>query len=289
MEVFFEELKEITSLVQMEVAFEVQHANNKLDELPSHFTGRHMYYQLSNNFGYKASLRNDQGAIELKEIAEFEREQQIKPPYFKAFQVFWRIYYSKLVIPNAREDVCNDCFSLWHMFCYYSTRVACQRADGIEEIEDNKDKINHYKSQEVAVQLALVHVECAKAQRKYFNEISSVPGGNVIACDFMQNLGLPYLGFEQSGATYYYLPLTVFVFGVVNIQTKHLHRFVYNKGKGEKGGNNIASMLYKYLQIYGMLQNDGSKLLKVVVDNCLGQNKVSAVGHVICGKKEKKR
>jgi hypothetical protein len=278
LEVFFENLKELaapraTRMVRMEVGMDVRDADEELDELPSHFTGRHLYARLCSEFGYTASLKNDKGAIQLTLVEGFEGEL-IEPPCLKTFQSYWKKNYPKLIIPNAREDVCNDCFILSHSFRYFASK----RRNGEQNTEEQEDEeaANQYESQEAAVKQASVHVERAEAQRKYFNSITDAGGEDtdLIVCDFMQNLGLPYLGSEQSGATYYYSPLNVFVFGIVDMRTKRLHAFVYDEGKGKKGGNNVASMLHDYLRLYGMLDST-SKHLKVVMDNCAGQNKVS--------------
>jgi hypothetical protein len=274
LEVFFEELKAMASpratrMVRMEIGMEVRDAEQELDELPSHFTGRHLYARFCEELGYKASLKNDKGAIEITPIPNFEGEQH-KPPCLSTFQLFWQRNYPKMVIPNAREDVCNDCFVYAHSFRYFCSRAANHNND--ESSDD--EEVNGYENQEAAVAKASIHVERAAAQRKYFNEISESAEGDVLVCDFMQNLGIPYLGAEQSGATYYYSPLNVFVFGVVDMRTQRLHAFVYDEGTGKKGGNNVASMIVEYLSIYGMLQNNKKKL-KIVMDNCSGQNKVS--------------
>jgi hypothetical protein len=87
---------------------------------------------------------------------------------------------------------------------------------------------------EKAVEQANIHVKRAKAQREYFNQIAR-EDGIVLVMDFMQNLGLPYLGAEQAGATYYFSPLTVNVFGVVDMESGHLVAFCYHEGVGAKG------------------------------------------------------
>jgi len=100
--------------------------------------------------------------------------------------------------------------------------------------------------------------------------------------DYMQNLGVPYFGSEQPGPTYYYSLLNVNVFGVVDMIAQKLHVFCYDEGYGGKGGNDVASMVMEYLKVYNLLHYDDAgkpkalPSLKIVVDNCVGQNKVSA-------------
>jgi hypothetical protein len=47
-----------------------------------------------------------------------------------------------------------------------------------------------------------------------------------------------------------------------------------NEGEGGKGGNNVTSLLHKYLSGRGMLDAENPVLsLDIVMDNCSGQNK----------------
>ena len=72
--------------------------------------------------------------------------------------------------------------------------------------------------------------------------------------DFSQNCELPYFGGNQAGPTYYYSPLTVNVFGLVNTAmgpSGHLAAFVYSEIEGKKGARNVASMIMIFLQLKG--------------------------------------
>ena len=68
--------------------------------------------------------------------------------------------------------------------------------------------------------------------------------------DYAQNVQCPQFGSEQPGETYYYSPLTINVFGVVdgNTATEHLVAYCYHEGQGGKGGDNVVSMLYDFLK-----------------------------------------
>jgi hypothetical protein len=98
---------------------------------------------------------------------------------------------------------------------------------------------------------------------------------------WLQNMGLPYLGQDQPGATYYFLPLNVYCFGIVDQSTQRLHAFCYHEGVAAKGGNNVASMIIGYLSMTCCLQcNENNEpicrhSLTLFMDNCSGQNKVS--------------
>jgi len=95
-----------------------------------------------------------------------------------------------------------------------------------------------------------------------------------VIVDFAQNMELPLFGAEQPGETYYYTPLTINAFGIVDcsVEPVHLHYYLYEEFVGRKGGNNVASLIMLYLQQRGFLQRSSRKLV-LVMDNCAGQNK----------------
>jgi hypothetical protein len=102
-----------------------------------------------------------------------------------------------------------------------------------------------------------------------------------LVADYAQNLGLPHFGGEQPGDTYYFSPLAVYCFGVVDASRSPevLHCFGYTEDQGSKGGNNVASLLLRALHQLEILE-DGkcAKHLSFIMDNCSGQNKN---GHVL--------
>ena len=98
--------------------------------------------------------------------------------------------------------------------------------------------------------------------------------------DFSQNGKLLCFGENQAGPTYYYSPLTVNIFGLVDtaMGSGHLTAFVYGEIEGRKGARNVASMLMVYLKDKGWLdQKNPGKELTICADNCTGQNKVSNI------------
>jgi hypothetical protein len=91
---------------------------------------------------------------------------------------------------------------------------------------------------------------------------------------------VPHFGSSQPGETYYYTPLTVYAFGVVDCADEdHCYVHMYPEGDGAKGGNNVASLLMKTLRKLDLLKvdEDGKPLkgkeLNIIFDNCPGQNK----------------
>lgn len=102
-----------------------------------------------------------------------------------------------------------------------------------------------------------------------------------IVCDYCQNLGVPHFGGEQPGDTYYFSPLNIYCFGVVDATCtpEKLYAYGYTEDHGAKGGNNVASLIMKALEDLGwLLPGRCGKRLSIIMDNCAGQNKN---GHVL--------
>ena len=97
-----------------------------------------------------------------------------------------------------------------------------------------------------------------------------------LVADYSQNLGLPHFGGEQPGDTYYYSPLAVYIFGIVDASCSpdKLYAYGYTEDIGAKGGNNVASLLMLAMEDFGWLSSGKcGKRLSIVMDNCSGQNK----------------
>ena len=87
---------------------------------------------------------------------------------------------------------------------------------------------------------------------------------------------MPHFRSGQPGETYYYSPLGIYLFGVVNASEEptHLRCFYYKEGVSKKGGNNVASLLFKNAQLNGAFQQEHPlKCYNMIMDNCGGQNK----------------
>ena len=73
--------------------------------------------------------------------------------------------------------------------------------------------------------------------------------------------------------TYFFVPLNIYVLGIVNCSSEkeYLHAYMYTEAEGGKGGNIVASLIMKYL----FKQGHGSKHYKltIITDNCSGKNK----------------
>ena len=105
-----------------------------------------------------------------------------------------------------------------------------------------------------------------------------------MVADYDQYLGLPHFGGEQPGDTYYYSPLAVYCFGIVDtsVTPEQLHAYGYTEDQGGgKDGNNVASLLMRALQdLLWLVEGKTAKKLSIVMDNCSGQNKNGHVLHL---------
>ena len=97
--------------------------------------------------------------------------------------------------------------------------------------------------------------------------------------DYAQNLDVPHFGSEQPGDTYYFSPLSVYLFGIVRLynEIEDLVAFYYFEGDGKKGGNNVASLIYNKFLFDGFVDKINEvgpmKEYNLIMDNCGGQNK----------------
>jgi hypothetical protein len=91
-------------------------------------------------------------------------------------------------------------------------------------------------------------------------------------------LYLPSFAAEQPGETYYYSPMNVYCFGMVEAAKDELTAMCYLEEEGKKGSNNVASMLWHYLIQQKQLGLEGVvKEINLVFDNCVGQKKNNMV------------
>jgi hypothetical protein len=98
----------------------------------------------------------------------------------------------------------------------------------------------------------------------------------VLVGDYGQNLAAPHYGVYHPGDTYYFLPLTVNLFGLVDLVTTHkkMNCYTYGEDEGKKGANNVASLLIQDLHSRGWIRdNNPSPSLTIIFDNCGGQKK----------------
>jgi hypothetical protein len=156
-------------------------------------------------------------------------------------------------IKEAKENLIREC--ALHIEMVRAQRLLYQRLEKAA-VDDAKDAVEHTK-------------------RRY-----------TLTCDFGQIMPCPCYNSNQPGCTYYYTPLNIYNFGVVDHSHdygnrtigNHMHCHVYHEGIGKKGGTNVASLIVKTLQDMNILRegNPGGEL-NIIFNNCTGQNKNNTV------------
>jgi hypothetical protein len=139
--------------------------------------------------------------------------------------------------------------------------------------------------EEDIIEAAVFHVEQAKVMRELDQKRAQEAKEDIengvlhpekrycLVCDYAQNLGIPHFGKEQPGDTYYFSPLTINLFGLVDLarSPNKLDCYAYREFTGKKGSNNVACLLMHKLHRCGMLQRySPAERLTIIMDNCGG-------------------
>ena len=107
---------------------------------------------------------------------------------------------------------------------------------------DDNNEVNLGIAQEDLVDEMRAHCNAFRNQRKLVQTrakeakedlAQNLQWPNILIClvgDYSQNLDLPHFGGEQPGDTYYYSPLNVAIFGLVNYATEVLYVYSYPEG-----------------------------------------------------------
>lgn len=154
-----------------------------------------------------------------------------------------------------------------------------------EDVSTPMDDI--IKEQEALILNAARHVEMAKIQREYYqNKKQEAIATTALedptqrslcyVADYAQNMGIPSFAYEQPGETYYYSPLNVYCFGVVDCSKspEKMTAYCYTEDVAKKGGNNVTSLLWLHLRRSGVAATTRPfKEITFIFDNCGGQNK----------------
>jgi hypothetical protein len=141
--------------------------------------------------------------------------------------------------------------------------------------------------EQARAQRLLVNTKIAKARVDRSIDIPHYERTYTLICDYGQNMALPHFGSSQPGDTYYLTPLSLYIFGVADMsyigregeEEDQSYAHLYKEAFGEKGGNNVASLVVKSLKQLKLMQNDSNgnpikgKELNLITDNCAGQNK----------------
>lgn len=282
--------------------------------LPSSFTKRKLYELFCYHRGYnlKSSKATKIADYPLRDdfddILWTEDSQPLPVCSESSFRRFWKKEFPNLKIRPPSEDICGECLVYRNSFKYTSKRKndlqelsdiesECQSVGSSSSSQSNTtnnitfDEVHDFiKDSEQILKDAGEHVEKARQMRFFaancMNEAqqqaSNTPQSEkkyVIVMDYSQNLDLPHLGSSQPGDSYYFSPKNVYIFGIVNVSQKpnKLTAYVYQEEDGNKGGDNVASLLMCYLTNNIIRRNEIGGCLTIIADNCAGQNKNNSV------------
>ena len=282
------------------VRTEMREVDEDIVELPTNISKRSLYHRLLKEHGYAMKfgaggsitekLHPLDGSIDLTTMAT----KQSDLPSWASFLGFWEKNYPKLVVARAREDICGECYIYANSHKFKTSTTSNEIAGSNEANNNNHDaNVNEMLEGERLVLKAAKHVEMARVQRELFirkkNEalfdtkalVSRKHRRFCFVADYSQNAYIPNFQEEQPGKTYYYSPMNVYIFGIVNagVQPYKLTAPLYFEGEAKKGGNNVVSMLLKNLYDEGVMETFETrgggpvKELNFIFDNCSGQNK----------------
>jgi hypothetical protein len=274
-------------------------------ELDPEWTKRRLFGRYCWDLGYSVTKGStEQGSTEQVKRREDEDWLASGAEYGQVcswgfFWGYWRQNHSKIIVPKPSKDICGLCyqFHLGDRTKALSSTPSTRNDDSSIQSEDDDDNDGddedgilmlerERETQKVANDIKQ-HIEDATSMRALCrtvieeaktatkNDVADEEMVITLVADYCQNMEMPYFGKDQPGETYYYSPKTINVFGIVNCNEEKevLHSYSYGEEHGGKGGNNVASLLMKYLDDRGLLDGTKRKSLNIVMDNCAGQNK----------------
>jgi hypothetical protein len=207
------------------VMVELKATDNDLIELPACHTKRALYRTFLQENGWEVAFDNK---------SRMSAVGEGPPLSWPTFCSYWKENYPLLTIQPRSADICDDCVVFANRHKYLSTK----KGDNDEHQEPLRD------AEEDLIIAAGKHVEMARIQRLLFvskkeeaklHAAMDMPQEQrtyTFVADFAQNMYIPNFAAEQPGATYYYSPLNVYPFGVVDASTTPtmLTAFVFSEG-----------------------------------------------------------
>ena len=167
-----------------------------------------------------------------------------KPLKYLGFLHNWRVFHPHIRIRNPRTDICKTC----------------------DDLRLSRDQIS-----------LDAHRSLAVIERTAFNQSVKDSRNNVandsiqLTFDYAQKILIPLYGSDQPGPIFYVAGLKMDLFGIANNTTGVQHNFVLPEGHWPqaKTSSPIISMLTYYIDT----NLPHVKFLKLMADNCSGQNK----------------
>ena len=301
---------------------ELKDGDADLVELQACHTKRALYRSFLTEHGYKLQVDHKSRPLSCTKDGE---ECPVLVSW-ASFLAYWKVNFPKVVIQSASEDICDDCviFANSHRYLKRRRRGIADGEESDDEedttpmaLQDPAEDVKLRDAEEDVILAAGHHVKMAREQRELFNtkkieareHASSLrPQGQrtyTFVGDFAQNMYLPNFSAEQPGLTYYFSPLNMYPFGIVDASTEPtlLTTYIYSEGTNmiaccasvafllirpltstlvsfllllgdaKKNGNAVASMLWKLFHKKGLLNGKTANEINLVFDNCGGQNK----------------
>ena len=212
-----------------DVQVELRDEDAELIELPTCHTKRSLHRRYLWEVGWQLELDSKSRVVQRYPRDGFTLETCGHPVSWPTFLSFWETHFKEVVIQKPSLDVCDDCFVFANQHKY--------------KPPDSNDGEASLSNKEDVVLRAAKHVRMARKQRELFIEKKRValedankPQEGRVHCfvaDFAQNMYVPNFNSEQPGATYYYSPMNVYPFGIVDgsCDPSMLTAHVYYEGK----------------------------------------------------------
>ena len=303
---------------------ELRDKDEDVIELPPYYNKNNMFKRFCFDCGWTPVFDNLHRLVDMKALHPEERNELKDMPSYPTFLNYWKTNYPKMVTQRPREDVCEECYSFANHYKSIQARkkrkeerqeemeraarrervvladgedLLCQPVAEEDEEEETQQTFTLEQEEDLVLTVAK-HVEQQKKQRELVirkrleaRQDKHKPNHDrsfTFVADYSQNCYVPNYADEQPGKTYFLSPLNAYVFGVCDASTDptKLAAHFYMEPDGAKGGNNVASLLWKELGRHGLIPtrcpstqriitrtHRPAKEVNFVFDNCTGQNK----------------
>jgi len=289
--------------------------------LPIHMGYRNCYSHYMESLGYTVTVcpNGTLTVVEEDPTTNTNDEEQRDYATFPTYWSKWKTLYPHMKVSRPAEDICGYCYTFANRHCILSSRQSAMQQEQeqqetilVGDAEDERKLIEMLnrvsldapgaactkikEAKEILIRECTLHIEMARAQRLLHQRLEKAAVDDAkdavehthtkrrytLTCDFGQNMQCPCYNSNQPGCTYYYTPLNIYNFGVVDHSHdhgnrtigNHMHCHVYHEGIGKKGGTNVASLIVRTLQDMNILRegNPGGEL-NIIFNNCTGQTK----------------
>lgn len=189
---------------------------------------------------------------------------------YHAFRRMWVENYPHIVFSKPKSDLCMTCEE-------HSKQINAAIAAGTEE--EKLESLERAKEHLLAARKERDHYRRSMELAKQSFDISqssapkTSPEAMHYSWDFAQQLRYPYED-HQVGPIYFKSPRTAQLFGVCcEAASRQVNYLIDEADFPGKGADTVISILDHFFSNYGL----GERHLLLTADNCVGQNKNSAV------------